>query len=197
MSGQNSVPSSPIFRQVGTSPSEIYYVAGIANEGTVSSAPALIANTMVLVPEYIGRTMIVDRVGIVCASATAGNLRLGIWSNVSTAALYPDALLWDSGSFACPGNVTASIQTPSTPVTLTPGLYWFGVVGSSVPVLRGVATGTVVMPILGFANTLSATPNLSITVAQTQANAFAATLAAGGAVGSAGGLPYMYYRLSA
>ncbi len=83
-----------------------------------------IKNTIVLMPFTVGVTTTFDIAGIYLSATQANtNVRVGIFR---TTAGKPSTLVAETGSIATNG--TTGLKTATVNVSLTPGLYWLGVV---------------------------------------------------------------------
>jgi hypothetical protein len=115
------IPSGDIsyFRQVGTSPFECWYPAGVLPSATFGGTGAPGVDTLFTLPYWTGRGGTIDRIGIEWTSGQATRrCRVGIYASTSDTNLYPDALLVDSGEFDAVttlGVKTATISTPLPP----------------------------------------------------------------------------------
>lgn len=159
------------FRQVGTSPFERYYFAGMQSEvqlATVSGA----TGTLRAMPFVAPRGGTIDRlaVGVTTGAGAGGVARWGVYQATSITNLYPDALLVDAGEVDVTG-IGTKAQTIN--LTLQSGvLYWFVYLGGvSAATIRAVNTaGT--WPIFGYSNAFASAgaanidPGVALTVAQ-------------------------------
>lgn len=137
-------------------------IAGLAN-GTLLIASAMVANVMLampfIAPRRGGR---IDQLACNVTVAVAGNLRLGLWDNVSESVLYPNRLLADSGSIshAAPG-----VKTFSVNINLVPGqVYYLSLVTSGAPTVRGLAVGGCA-PFWGLDTAMGTAPQVGLQVA--------------------------------
>jgi hypothetical protein len=89
--------------------------------------------------------MLVDKVSInVTTSQASSTTKIGVYSNrVNKNSLYPDRLLWDSGSLS---SASTGVKTSTVPLTLTANtLYWIASIngGSAAnPTYRAAVAGS-------------------------------------------------------
>jgi hypothetical protein len=90
-------------------------------------AASLAVNTLFAMPYLVGNEQHITSLGVQ-TSAGAGNIRFGLYSNISLANPYPDALLVDSGDFAPAAGLNYFSGAP-LPLTLTARtLFWLACV---------------------------------------------------------------------
>lgn len=93
-------PDAAYWKQRGTSPSEIWYCAGMVSSGAMGTGA--IANTLLAVPFISGKGGRIDRISFEVVGGSAGALgRVGIYSSTTDDNIYPDKLLVDGGEFSC------------------------------------------------------------------------------------------------
>ncbi len=149
----------------GLSGISAYQVAGLAN-ATALTAAAVSANTLYAVP-FIAPAQggAIDQLALNVTTLSAGNVRLGIYDNVSPANLCPGALIVDGGAVS---TGTTGVKTFSVDVNLTAGkLYWLACVFSATPSVRVIAVGGL-WPVLGVTS-LGTAPNVGLSYSFTYA----------------------------
>jgi hypothetical protein len=97
---------------------------------------AITANSLYAYPFVVPESQTFDRIAIKVQTLSAGNVRLGIYSDNGT--VYPGALLVDAGEVDVGATGVKSLTINQT---LTAGLYWLVLVGNSTPTLTGVVSG--------------------------------------------------------
>jgi hypothetical protein len=103
---------------------------GAANSASLPMA----AGTLYAVPFWVHEAMAIDRIALNVGTASAGNMRLGIYS--ANADGLPDARLLDSGELA---TGTIGIKEATVALTLQPGvLYYLVVLASATPVVSAL-----------------------------------------------------------
>lgn len=114
--------STLAFNQIGSTINN-YYLPGAVGSGTLGVISPVL-NTLYAIPHVVGRSGTIDRLKYLVNSGQSGNARVGVYSNTGSTDLYPNALLFGSGSAV----VTAAENTitVSPALALTAGaLYWF------------------------------------------------------------------------
>lgn len=180
--------------QIGTSPIERWYVAGLSNAlALTTGAPAI--GTLFALPFAVPRGGTLDRIAFqVTTLAASGTGRCGIYQATSDTNVYPNALIVDSGSLstASTGLKSATISQALTANTL----YWFVyLAGTAAATIRCMALGGV-RAFMGIDNAIGAAPGFGITVAQAFGS-LPATFPAGGTVMTAVPIPAIAARFSA
>jgi hypothetical protein len=139
------------FLKAGTSDYTAIYVANLV-AGVALSTLALTANRFYAIPFVApGRGATADRIIVyVTTGAASSNIRLGIYSNLSESALYPDALELDAGASSSASSSTEIALTISQ--ALEPGaLYWLVLLSDGTPTIRAGSTNQA-GPIMGIAS---------------------------------------------
>lgn len=182
------------YRQVGTSPLERYYIAGMGN-GIALTTGAPTVNVLRAFPFFSTRGGTLDRIAIqVTTLIASGVARLGIYQATSDTNLYPSARIVDAGtvSTATTGMKTITINVPLTANTL----YWLvHLAGPGAATLRCMAMAGCAA-IFGASNVLATAAGVGISVAFTAAP-IPATFPAGGAVITAVPIPAIGVRFFA
>lgn len=196
--GGGATKDNHYYKQVGTSPLERWYVAGMSNATALTTgSPAI--NTLIAIPFVAPRGGSVDRLGVEVTTLNAtGVMRVGIYSATSDTNLYPSALVTGSD----PAQLTATTagvkaHTFGTPLVITAGtLYWFAyTAGTAAVAIRALAVGGM-EPILGVGATIGAAPGVGLSVARAFA-ALPATFPASAAAVTAAPIPAIACRFSA
>jgi hypothetical protein len=97
------------------------------------SNAALVADTLYVVPIYIARGGTVTRIGINLAGSSAGNARLGIYSNTNAR---PGTRILDAGTVDT--GSTGDKEVTISQALLSNTWYWLAYVASSTPNVRTV-----------------------------------------------------------
>ena len=121
--GQTFLSPQPGHR-IGTT-EDRWYSAGVVN-ATGTTTNTTVANRLEALPFIPSRDMTLDRVAVQVTAAVAGNARLGMWTGTSN--IYPDALLFDTGTFSV-GSTGPKVTTISQALDAG-SLYWLGIVVS-------------------------------------------------------------------
>jgi hypothetical protein len=125
------------------------YYPTVAAQWVTSGAPS--ADTIYFTPFVIKEEVEIDKLALrVLTGATSGEMQLAIYASSATTSLPTGSALADTGVVA---TTTATLIDASvTPVTLTPGIYYFAVQGNNTA-LRwysiGNTSGSVVAQITG------------------------------------------------
>jgi hypothetical protein len=176
----NALASEPN-RQVGTSPLEQWYPAGVISAGSATTNAVSALGRLFAIPLLTYRGGTVDRLGIeVTILATSGVARIGIYQATSGTNLYPSALTVDGGEVltSTTGVKTVTINTTLTPTTL---YYACVIFGTALPSVRSIGRDSMVN-LFGMGSTFGAViMGWGIKVAQTY-GALPATFPAGGTV---------------
>lgn len=181
------------YRQAGTSPLEIWYVANAGN-GTAMTTGAPGAGVLRALPFVApARGGTLDRIAFNVTTPVAGNARLGLYTNGSDSVIYPNSLVFDSGDIA---TGTGGAIAASCSVNLTPGaLYWVVHIGNVAAGLRCLAVGGT-SALLGSPPGLGGAFNAGIAVTMTY-GALPSSFPGGGATFSAAPIPALAFRFSA
>lgn len=169
----------------------VYYIANsVQNTALSTGAPS--ANTMRAVPFVApARGGTISEVAFNVTAGVAGNCRVGIYSNSADDNLYPDALLFDSGSISVAAN---GVKTAAASIDLSPGrLYWAVIVGDAAPTIRTLSVnncGT----ILGYGTAMGTAGNVGVSLAFTYA-ALPDPFGSGGAYITAAPVPALAYKV--
>lgn len=193
LSSNATLPDQNAYKQAGTTPIEQWYVANLANATalTTGAPTAGVLRAMPFVAPARGGTL--DRLAIAITIGAVGNFRLGLYANQSQTAIYPGALVADSGNLDA--NVTGT-NAATVNLTLTPNqMYWIALLSNAAPTIRamGVASAGA---LLGVSNALPTTPNVGISVSQSF-GALPDPFPGGGAMITAVPIPVLAYRFSA
>lgn len=151
------------FRQAGTSPLEVWYVANLggATALTTGAPTANVLRAMPFIAPARGGTL--DRLAFNVTTLLAGNARLALYEATSDSNIYPSARRFVSAANISTGS--AGVKSETISVALTPGrLYWIALVTSAAPTLRCLAVGGV-SPLLGLSSALGTAPNVGLSVA--------------------------------
>jgi len=91
---------------------------------------ALVIGYLYASPHVISRKCTVDRIAVSVVDEVAGShMRLGIYASDNPDDVSPGRLIIDAGEI---DSSTAGYKTVVIDQQLTPGLYWFAVIGSSI-----------------------------------------------------------------
>lgn len=174
---------------------EANYVAGLVNS-TALTTKAMSANSLFAAPfVWPQRAANLDRIAVYVTTGVASStVRLGVYDATSDVNLYPNALLFGSGTLSTA--TTSSIASATPNISGVPGrLYWAVLNSSSTATLRAVAVAGAA-PIFGLPNTISGTaPQTCIDSTETYA-ALASTFPASKAAGTST-YPAIFLRFSA
>lgn len=139
-------PDYSYFKHPGTTPFEVWYMAGGMNAVAPLTGGRPI-DELQATPFLSGRGGKLDTIAIeVTTLAALGVGRIGVYSSVSNDNFYPDALLADSGEFS---TATTGVKSATVNVELEPNrIYWLAVVfGVAAPVLRVPASNAMANPL--------------------------------------------------
>lgn len=169
----------------------VYYLANsVQNTALSTGAPS--ANTMRAMPFIApapGAT--ISEVAFNVTTALSGNYRIGIYDNSSDGELYPNNLLFDSGSIS---TATTGVKTATPSLAISPGrLYWLVVLGDAAPTIRTLSVnncGT----ILGYGTAMGTAGNVGISRAYTY-GALPDPFGSGGSYITAAPIPAIAYMV--
>ena len=171
--------ASPLaFHQIGSTINN-YYVAGAdaSSLGVLGTS----ANLMYAVPQIIGRSGTIDSLKFNINSGAQGTVRIGVYANTGPTSLYPDGLLFDSGSTPTIVANGEHLLAVSPALALVAGnLYWFVFLASAGLSSISALNTQGFSPILGVSGAINGIPQTGWTRAFTYA-AFPNPFGAGGA----------------
>ena len=124
------------------------------------------ANRLYAVPFITAQAITVTKIGIYITSSTAGNARLGIYSDDGT--IYPGALVSDCGTIDTSAIIAAEITGLSISLSAN-SLYWLVLVGNATPTFRAYNITSSDMCILGSVSSAAHTIRMMWHVAYTYA----------------------------
>jgi hypothetical protein len=177
------------FRRIGAT-ADRWYCAGKLNNAALSTG-APTANVLRAVPFIVPYNTTLDRIAINVTTLTAGNQRLGIFSDDGNC--HPGARLLDAGVVTTGTTGVKSITISQAVAAGT--LLWLVSVGDAAPTVRSLPV-TGAMDILGMDNTLGTAGGIGWSVAYTYA-ALPATWPGSDAVITADPVPAIFVRASA
>lgn len=193
LSGNLTLPDDNAYKQAGTSPIEIWYVANQGNctAMTTASPSGGPMRAFPFIAPSRGGT--IDRIGVNITAGAVGNFRVGIYANTSTTVMYPGALIAQSGDLDT--NVTG-LNVGTFNVQLTPNqMYWLVYHCSAAATIRAMAVGGV-SNLLGNSNALGTAPNVGISASQVY-GPLPDPYPSGAAMLTAVPIPAIAYRFSA
>ena len=192
---------SSYFRQVGTSPFERYYMAGMLAAVSLVTVAGTV-DVLKAFPFVSPRGGTLDRLAfaVTTGAAAGGVARCGIYSATSATNLYPNALVVDAGEVTTIG-IGLKSQTIST--ALSAGtLYWFAfLAGTNQATIRAVNTSGN-WPIFGYSNAFDSAgaanldPGVGLTVALAYTT-LPATFTASATIITSSSIPAIACRYSA
>lgn len=195
------VAKALVFRQIGTTPLEIWYNQAM-NSGAVTTVAAAVAattSTMYAIPFAPRKGYTLDRLAFVVTTLMASTVgRLGIYTNAIDQQYYPGTLLVDGGEFDC-SSTGAKIATISQALAAG-AMFWFvfhfdnTTALASGPTIRALPVYTI-ESYLGTSSSLG-TPSTQLALAGQTYGALPASFAAGAIVSTATPMA-AYFRLSA
>jgi hypothetical protein len=140
------------------------YISSDTNQIAVSTV-AISANTIRAYPIIISRSLTIDEFRIEITTGVASTTaRVSIYAdNGST---YPGAIVSSSDVATYDSSVATTVaNTPSSNITLTPGLYWLGINSNGAPTLRAIQPSS--MPaVIGRTSSLANTHGIGYSIAQ-------------------------------
>lgn len=193
LTGNLTLPDLNAYKQAGTSPIEIWYIANQENctAMTTASPSGGPMRALPFIAPARGGTL--DRIAVNVTAGVVGNFRLGLYENTSQTVMYPGALISQSADLDT--NVTG-VNGYTLNVPLTPGqMYWLVYHCSAAATIRAMAVGGV-SSLLGNSNALGTAPNIGITATQAY-GALPNPYPNGGAMITAVPIPAIAYRFSA
>lgn len=110
-------------RHTGSSPLELWYVAGQLTSSILTAFITPAAETLFALPFVIEDTSrTVDKVALAASVGGGSSVRIGIYQNIGDTNLYPAALLADSGTISVGLGVT---QKAFVQALASNNLFWF------------------------------------------------------------------------
>lgn len=192
------------FKQIGTSPLELWYGSSISANSlsTVAVAVAAATSTMYAVPFVSGPGGTVDRIAFNVTAAVASTIgRVGIYSatDANGGDLYPSTLVVDGGEFDCS---TTGVKSASISASLNASdVYWFvfhfdnTTATLTGPTIRACAVASL-PTILGMSSAFGTNPNTHLSITGQTYGALPGTFPAGATV-QTGVAPAALVRFSA
>lgn len=148
---------SPYFRQIGSSPLEIYYSSRL-NNGTINTAVQAV-NVLRATPFHSGQGGKFDRLlfEVSLGGAAGAVARVGIYSDINDDGnFYPDKLIVDSGEFS---TTVAGVKSSTIDITLDPDrIYWMASTNGVNTSTMRVTGSSPTSGILGLPSTLGFLP---------------------------------------
>lgn len=120
--------------------------------GTAGTTLTLTANRIYWIPFLVDRSVSITEIAINVTTAATGTAYVGIYN--SNSQFQPNQLIWISSGLDT-GTTGVKVATNNLPLTLNPGVYWFGFVCSAAAVIRAIALAasrSLALPSLGTAN---------------------------------------------
>lgn len=148
--------STQHFKQIGTSPVEVWYWAGLQN-GNLTASGAMTTNQLTAFPIYSGRGGTIDRIGTrVTALSASTSIRMCLYDSTSDVDLSPNNLLSDTGTFdTSTGTGSTGVKSATVSIALKPNsVYWLATWSDGAPSIRRLPIANA-FPILGMDNTLN------------------------------------------
>ncbi len=152
------------YKQVGTTPLERWYVAGLVN-ATALTAAAFSVDNMRATPFFSTRGGTLDRIAINVTTAVTGALAsMLVYEATSDTNLYPSNLILDAGEHLAS---TAGVKASTINLTLQSNkLYWFvHWAGVAAATIRATPLGAA-HPIFGIDSALGTSPGVGFILAR-------------------------------
>lgn len=173
-SGNITVPNTILYKGTGK------YYSNAINQN-VRTTMSVANAAMRAYPFIVPKTIIIDQIISEVTTLVGGTeYRIGLYTD--NGSLYPDALVANSDTGAYSSASTGvKTGTPSSNITLTPGLYWIVTNANGAPTLRGLMP-TSVAPVLGEVSTMGASGNQTAYAVSSTYGALPATFPVGATI---------------
>ena len=165
--GGSATQDAHYYRQVGTSPFEIWYPVSATTGNGLGTRALSTANTIYAMQHICTRTATIDRIAIstsVASANNAQNCRLGIYQATSATNIYPNALVLDAGTVNLSTAAGALAITVNQQLTANT-LYWFVLTTSTTDATIRTVSPTHMALLLGYTSALGVTGGHQISVA--------------------------------